>query len=156
MQTIRCVLLLSCWLLSAVAWAQTVPATADSLSSPPANSLSTPSGIRYVVLRPGTGPQAVAGSRAAVYYRGFLPNGKLFDQTLFPNKPLRVRAGRGDVIKGWDELLLLLPVGSRVQAWIPARLAYGAKGVRSPADEDRYLIPPDTDLRFEMEIMPLK
>lgn len=152
----RCVLLLSCWLLSAVAWAQTGPATADSLSSPPVTSLSTPSGIRYVLLRPGSGPQTMPGGRAAVYYQGFLPDGQLFDQTLYPRKPLRVRAGRGEVIKGWDELLLLLPVGSRVRAWIPAPLAYGPKGVRSPTDDDQYLIPPDTALRFDMEIVPLK
>ncbi len=153
MPPLRYVLLLSCWLLSAVVRAQTGPATADSLSSPPAASLSTPGGVRYVVLRAGNGAPT---TKIAVYYQGFLPDGQVFDSTLAPAKPLRLRVGRGEVIRGWDELLALLPPGSRVRAWIPARLAYGAQGVRSAEDESRYLIPPDTDLRFDIEILLTK
>ncbi|WBA41692.1 FKBP-type peptidyl-prolyl cis-trans isomerase [Hymenobacter canadensis] len=156
MRPIRSILLLSCWLFSAVAWAQTGPATADSLSSlatPPANSLATTGGVRYVVLQPGSGAPS---TRVAVYYQGFLPDGRIFDSTLAPAKPLRLRVGRGEVIRGWDELLGLLPPGSRVRAWIPARLAYGSQGVRHPDDDSRYLIPPDTDLRFDIELLPAR
>ncbi|HLK97440.1 MAG TPA: FKBP-type peptidyl-prolyl cis-trans isomerase [Hymenobacter sp.] len=143
-------------LTSAVVRAQTGAATADSLSRPPATCLTTPSGTRYVVLQLGTGPRTQAGARATVYYQGYLPDGRLFDSTLAPRRPLRVRVGRGEVIPGWDELLLLLPTGTRVRAWIPANLAYGANGVRNPDDDSRYLIPPNTDLRFDLEILPQK
>jgi FKBP-type peptidyl-prolyl cis-trans isomerase len=131
-------------LFSAVVWAQTSPATADSLSRPPVSCLTTPGGVQYVVLRPGTGSSPAKGARVAVYYQGYLPDGRRFDSTLAPSRPLRVQVGRGKVIPGWDELLLLLPAGTRARAWIPARLAYGATGVPSPEDDSRYLIPPNT------------
>ena len=101
----------------------------------------------------GTGPLAQVGSRVAVRYTGFLPDGHLFDASAVSGGPLRFRMGRGEVIAGWDELLPLLPVGSRVRAWIPAALAYGSTGVRDPDDESRYLIPPNTELVFELQVL---
>jgi FKBP-type peptidyl-prolyl cis-trans isomerase len=52
--------------------------------------------------------------------------------------------------------LLLVPAGSRVRAWIPATLAYGATGVRDPDDETRFLIPPDTELVFELQVISVR
>lgn len=129
---------------------QTAP---DSLLS---RAVQTASGLRYAVRQPGTGPLASPGTRVTVHYTGFLPDGKVFDASVKQGGPIRVRAGRGEVIKGWDEALLLLPEGTRARLWIPARLAYGGKGARNPDDESRYLIPPDTDLVFELEVVKVK
>jgi FKBP-type peptidyl-prolyl cis-trans isomerase len=141
--------LLNLLLLSAVARAQTGPATADSLLAP-ASSLSTPGGVRYVVMQAGSGLPLPPHARVAVRYRGYLPTGHLFDSSP-SGRPLRFRVGRAEVIPGWDELLPLLPVGTRVRAWIPARLAYGSRGVLAP--DDSYLIPPNTDLIFNLELL---
>jgi FKBP-type peptidyl-prolyl cis-trans isomerase len=92
----------------------------------------------------------------AVHYTGFLPDGHIFDSSVAQGKPLRLRVGRGEVIPGWDEVLLHLPAGARAWVSIPARLAYGAQGVRNPDDERRYLSPPDTNLVFELEIVKVK
>lgn len=135
--------------LSAVARAQTGPATADSLSGA-ATSLTTASGVRYTVLAAGSGARPLPRSRVTVAYRGYLPTGQLFDSSP-NNRPLRFRVGQGEVIPGWDELLPLLAVGTRVRAWIPARLAYGSRGVKGP--DDTYIIPPDTDLVFMLELL---
>ncbi|WP_345236599.1 FKBP-type peptidyl-prolyl cis-trans isomerase [Hymenobacter saemangeumensis] len=116
----------------------------------------TPGGVRYLVHSRGTGPVPKPGSRVAVRYTGFLPNGHVFDATAASGGPLRFRVGRGEVIKGWDELLLLLPADSRVRAWIPASLAYGEKGVRDPDDDSRYLIPPNTELMFELHLISVR
>jgi FKBP-type peptidyl-prolyl cis-trans isomerase len=116
----------------------------------------TRSGVRFVFHERGTGQLALAGSRVAVRYAGFLPDGHLFDATAASGGPLRFRVGRGEVIPGWDELLPLLPAGSRVRVWIPAAQAYGATGVRNPDDESRYLIPPDTELVFELEVVSVR
>jgi FKBP-type peptidyl-prolyl cis-trans isomerase FkpA len=91
-----------------------------------------------------------------VHYTGFLPDGHVFDASVKQGGPLKVRVGRGEVIKGWDEALQLLPEGSRARIWIPAQLAYAAKGVRDPDDDRRYLVPPQTDLVFEVEILRVK
>ena len=116
----------------------------------------TRGGVRFVFHEPDTGPIAKVGSRVAVRYTGFLPDGHLFDATAASGGPLRFRVGRGEVIAGWDELLPRLPVGSRVRAWIPAALAYGATGVRDPDDESRYLIPPNTELVFELQVLSVR
>jgi FKBP-type peptidyl-prolyl cis-trans isomerase len=49
-----------------------------------------------------------------------------------------------------------VPVGSRVRASIPAALAYGAVGVRYPDDDSRYVIPPNTELVFEMQVISVR
>ncbi|WP_197076737.1 FKBP-type peptidyl-prolyl cis-trans isomerase [Hymenobacter terrenus] len=116
----------------------------------------TRSGVRFVFHERGTGPLPRVGSRVAVRYTGFLPDGHVFDATAASAGPLRFRVGRGEVIPGWDELLLLLPAGSRVRAWVPAALAYGAMGVRDPDDDTRFLIPPNTELVFELQLISLR
>ena len=112
--------------------------------------------MRFVFHERGAGPQAQPDSRVAVRYTGFLPDGHVFDANVASGGPLRFRVGRGEVISGWDELLPLLPAGSRVRAWVPAALAYGAIGVRDPDDDTRYLIPPNTDLVFELQVLSVR
>ncbi|MBT9393516.1 FKBP-type peptidyl-prolyl cis-trans isomerase [Hymenobacter sp. NST-14] len=142
-------------------WAQrsltnAVPPTADSLLL---RASTTASGLRYAIRQAGTGPRAQVGSRVTVHYTGFLAaDGHIFDTSVQQGGPLKVRAGRRAVIKGFDEALLLLPQGSRARVWIPAALAYGRKGRLDPDDDagKRYLIPPNTDLIFELEILKVK
>ena len=117
---------------------------------------TTRGGVRFVFHERGAGAQAQPGNRVAVRYTGFLPDGHIFDATAASGGPLRFRVGRQEVIAGWDELLPLLPAGSRVRAWIPAALAYGATGVRDPDDYTSYLIPPNTALVFELQVVSVR
>lgn len=117
---------------------------------------TTRGGVRFVFHERGAGAQAQPGSRVAVRYTGFLPDGHIFDATAASGGPLRFRVGRKEVIAGWDELLPLLPAGSRVRAWIPAAMAYGATGVLDPDDYTRYLIPPNTELVFELQVVSVR
>lgn len=125
----------------------------DTLHSPPQR---TPNGVRYVFRERGTGPLPQAGQRVSARYAGFLPDGHLFDASEAQGGLLKFRVGRHEVIAGLDEVTPLLPVGSRVRVWIPAALAYGTKGVRHPDDDDRFLVPPDTPLVFELEIVGVR
>ncbi len=141
----------------------TKPAAPSAPSAPAAGSDTahvasqyTRSGVRFLFRERGTGPLALAGSRVVVRYTGFLPDGHIFDATAASGGALRFRVGRGEVIPGWDELLPLLPAGSRVRAWVPAALAYGATGVRDPDDETRYVIPPNTELVFELQVLSVR
>ena len=113
----------------------------------------TPSGVRYVFRERGAGPLPQPGQRVSARYTGFLPDGHIFDASEAQGGLLRFRVGRHEVIAGLDEVMPLLPVGSRVRVWIPAALGYAAKGVRHPEDDDRYLVPPGTPLVFELEIV---
>lgn len=131
-------------------------ASAQTASTLLGDTLRTPSGLRYLLDVRGNGPTAQPGDRMVVTYSGFLPNGKIFDSSAMDGRPLRLRVGRGEVIKGWDELLPLLPAGTRTRVWIPAALAYGAKGVRNPDNEATYLIPPNTNLLFDITVVKIK
>ena len=142
--------------LSLRAQAQTTPPPRPAVLADTVLSEHTASGVRYTVRQRGTGPQAQAGDRMLVHYTGFLPDGHIFDSSVGQGRPLRLRVGRGEVIPGWDELLLLLPAGSRARVWIPARLAYGSTGVLNPDDDSKFTVPPNTNLVFELEIVKVR
>jgi len=116
----------------------------------------TPNGVRYVFRARGAGLLPQPGQRVSARYTGFLPDGHIFDASEAQGGLLKFRVGRHEVIAGLDEVIPLLPVGSRARVWIPAALGYAAKGVRHPEDDDRYLVPPGTPLVFELEIIGVR
>lgn len=113
--------------------------------------LSTPSGLRYSYLYKGRGPEIKVGNKVKVNYTGTLTNGTVFD-TSEGKRPIAVKAGKGQVIKGWDEILLLLREGDEIEVIIPARLAYGHRGMEDATMPGGYRIPPGSDLKFRMLI----
>ena len=154
------------WLLGALLAGPVGPATAQTGPGPTApqppldtvqqRPLRTPHGVRYAFRERGTGALPQPGQRVSARYTGFLPDGHIFDASEAQGGLLKFRAGRHEVIPGLDEAITLLPVGSRVRLWIPAALGYAAKGVRHPDDDDRYLVPPNTPLVFELEIVGVR
>jgi FKBP-type peptidyl-prolyl cis-trans isomerase len=121
-----------------------------------ADTVRLADGVRYVVRMPGAGPLAQPGDWMAVHYTGFLPDGHIFDSSVAQGRPLRLRVGRGEVIPGWDAVLLHLPAGARAWVSIPADQAYGSKGVRNPDDDSQFLIPPGSPLVFELEVVRIR
>jgi len=105
------------------------------------------SGIQYKVLSPGTGKQPTIDDTVVCHYRGTLIDGKEFDSSYKRGQPATF-AVKG-VIKGWTEVLQLMPVGSKWQVVIPPALAYGARG--SGPD-----IGPNATLVFEIELVAIK
>ena len=133
-----------------------VPVSTDSLLP---RAVTTASGLRYAIRQRGTGSLPQRGDRVTVHYTGLLAtDGHIFDTSVQQGGPLKVKAGQGLVIKGFDEALLLLPAGSRARIWIPATLGYGSKGRLDPGDDagTRYIIPPNADLIFELEVLKVK
>lgn len=115
------------------------------------DTVTLASGLKYVVLKQGKGGTVGKGDKVLVHYTGKLANGFVFD-TSEDGKPLKFNAGIGKVIKGWDEMLLLMRVGDEVEVIIPADLAYGERGVPD-RDGDGFLIPPGATLYFKMRLM---
>src|SRR5207344_2625271 len=62
---------------------------------------------------------------------------------------LEVAAGVGQVIAGWDMVLVRMRAGDKMRVTIPPELGYGASGVGG-------VIPPNATLIFEMELVELK
>ncbi len=105
------------------------------------------SGVQYKVLSPGTGKQPTLEDTVVCQYRGTLIDGKEFDSSYKRGQPATFPV-KG-VIKGWTEVLQLMPVGSKWQVVIPPALAYGERG--AGAD-----IGPNATLIFEIELVAVK
>jgi len=102
--------------------------------------------VEIEVINEGDGPQLVEGQYALVHYIGTFKDGRKFDSSRDAGNPFPVRVGRGQVIDGWNRVIPKMRVGDRWKVTIPYTLAYGERG--SPP-----VIPPRTDLVFDMEIM---
>jgi FKBP-type peptidyl-prolyl cis-trans isomerase FklB len=102
-----------------------------------------PSGLQYRVLEPGSGRQPGADDTFTVHYRGTLIDGTEFDSSYSRNQPLTLRLDR--VVPGWREALPLMREGAKWELFLPAKLAYGARGAGK--------IPPYSTLIFEVELI---
>ena len=100
-------------------------------------------------LRPGTGPEARAGSRVTVHYVGTLTDGSKFDSSRDRGEGFAFKLGAGQVIKGWDQGVLGMKIGQLRKLTIPPELAYGARGFPP-------VIPPNATLVFEVELLAVK
>ena len=99
-----------------------IPPPAD-VAAPPADALSTASGLRYKVLKPGTGTaHAAKEDSAEVHYTGWTTDGAMFDSSVQRGKPATFPLTR--VIAGWTEGLQLMVEGESTRFWIPEDLAY--------------------------------
>jgi len=103
-----------------------------------------PEDLVVTVLEPGEGPEAQAGDTVVVNYLGVLSkDGTEFDNSYDRGQPFPVVLGTGSVIRGWDEGLVGVQAGARVQLDIPADLAYGDTGsgeVIQPGDALTFVI----------------
>lgn len=121
------------------------------LKSRKATAKKTAGGTYYLVTRPGAGPLPKPGQTVSVLYRGtILSTGAEFDASAkHGNTPFSFTLGRRQVIDGWDQGVAMLPKGSKAVLYIPSALGYGARG----AGPD---IPPNSVLRFEVEVTDIK
>ena len=89
-----------------------------------------PSGkFQITTLIEGTGDPLAKGQTAYVNYLGQVYNGaKPFDESYTTGQPFSFAVGGGQVIKGWDQGLQGVTVGSRVIVQIPPSWGYGAQG----------------------------
>lgn len=106
----------------------------------------TPSGLKYLIHEKGKGKFPFPTQEVEVQYAGFLMNGTLFDDSFKEGEPFRFPLAMDRVIKGWDEGIAKLPVGSKATLFIPYRIAYGRSG-RPPK------IPRRSDLVFYLEVV---
>jgi FKBP-type peptidyl-prolyl cis-trans isomerase FkpA len=108
---------------------------------------TTPSGLKYRVLRKGTGAKPAATSKVEVNYHGWLDSGKVFDSSY--DRKESITFGLNQVIKGWTEGMQLVGKGGMIELEIPSNLGYGDRG--AGAD-----IPPKATLHFLVELLDVK
>ncbi|MDR1469595.1 MAG: peptidylprolyl isomerase [Spirochaetaceae bacterium] len=111
------------------------------------NATVTASGIHYVITEEGRGAKPKRGETVSVHYRGMFLSGDVFDASEVHGGPIELPVGEGQVISGWDEMLLDMRAGEKRTAILPPETAYGERGAGNGA------IPPNTWLVFEMELI---
>lgn len=112
------------------------------------DTITTASGMKYLVMAEGTGDQPTPGQVIDAHYTGWLTDGTKFDSSRDRGKTFSFPIGQGRVIKGWDEALADMKVGGRRLLIIPYELAYGERG-KPP-------IPPKATLIFDVELVGIQ
>jgi len=112
------------------------------------DTITTKSGLKYLVLSKGTGARAELNKNVEVHYTGYLLNGKVFDSSVERGDPIEFILGTGQVIPGWDEGIALMNVGDKLRLIIPSNLAYGEKGAGE-------VIPPNSTLIFDVQLISI-
>ncbi|CAN0200277.1 unnamed protein product, partial [Ectocarpus sp. 8 AP-2014] len=80
-------------------------ALAAAKAEPNRRVFTTDGGVKFIVLKEGTGPVARDGDFCVVEFTGFLPDGAVFDASNAPGrKPIAFQLGKRQVIKGWEEV----------------------------------------------------
>jgi len=123
---------------------------------------TTPSGLKYIITKASLKPKPLNGDTVRVNYTGKLLSGQVFDSSIAavaqqaglqqPGRtyePIKFALGKSEVIKGWDEGLLLLNEGAKATFIIPSSLAYGEQGGGD-------VIPPFSTLVFNVELVSVK
>ncbi len=107
----------------------------------------TPSGLYYVVEKPGTGENAKQGNKVSVHYKGYFLDGKVFDESFGRGQPITFPLGVGQVISGWDEGLQYFNKGGKGKLLIPSSLGYGSRATGP--------IPANSILIFDVEMVDI-
>lgn len=101
-------------------------------------------------IRIGKGASPSKGQTVIVHYTGWLTSGKKFDSSVDRGEPFEFQIGVGQVIRGWDQGVMTMRIGGKRRLTIPPDLAYGSRDVGNG------LIPPNSTLIFEVELLALK
>lgn len=100
-------------------------------------------------MQPGNGTALQLGQKASIYYKGWLTNGALVDQSpVNANgqlQPLNLTLGSGQVIPGLEEGIAGMKTGGRRLVIVPPVVGYGAEG--------RGTVPPNAVLVFEIQLI---
>ena len=141
-----------------------IAAKAKYLNDTKATATETASGLKYKILKTGTGKKPAEGTNVYVNYAGYLEDGSLFDSSIESvNKefgkydenrakqngyqPFPFPYGKKDgLIPGFLEALTLMSFGDTFLVYIPSKLGYGERGAGN-------VIPPNSNIIFEVEML---
>ena len=105
-----------------------------------------PSGVQYKVIKEGNGAIPADTTMVKVHYEGRTIAGNVFDSSYKRESPITLRCNQ--VIKGWTDALVHMPVGSVWEVYIPQELAYGSR--------DQGQIKPFSALIFKIELISIE
>ena len=113
------------------------------------------SGLKYQILREGPSDAEMPkrGQTVSTHYICWHDNngkpGNLVDNSYERGEPFEFKIGYGYVIRGWDEGIMDMHIGDKRRIYVPSEMAFGQAGATE-------LVPGDTDLIYEVELVDLK
>ena len=137
--------------LMTTASAQTAPSGAassdiDKETGKPV--VTTPSGLKYVEITPGTGALVKTGDHVTVTYVGKLIDGTKFDASADHGGTFDYVQGVTSLIRGWTEGTSTMKVGGERKLIIPPQLGYGQEGAGDA-------VPPNATLIFDIKLVSI-
>lgn len=124
---------------------KTAPGAVDA--DAPTEFETTKSGLKYRVLRKGSGEKPTARDAVEVHYKGWLDDETIFDSSYRRGETIEFPLS--GVIAGWTEGMQLVGEGGMIELEIPAKLGYGARGAGAA-------VPPNATLHFLVELIDVK
>lgn len=110
------------------------------------NVISLPSGLQYEILEQGEGKIPTIKDKVLCHYKGSLINGEVFDSSYKRKRPEAFFVK--ELIRGWQQALTLMTVGSKWLIYMPHNLAYGFESLTPTSGGNCTLI-------FEMELISI-
>lgn len=108
--------------------------------------VQTASGLQYEVLVEGNGAIPKLSAEVLCHYKGELLNGEVFDSSYKRKRPASFPIK--DLIKGWQEALVMMPVGSTWRLYVPYNLGYGFQSLTDTSGGNCTLI-------FDIELIAI-
>lgn len=103
----------------------------------------TESGLKYKILREGTGKKPAEGDYVRVSFRVWLDDGTEVESSYPTGKPSDFALDR--LLPGWQEGLRLIGEGGKIELSIPPELGFGDSG--NPPN-----VPPNVQLHYLIEL----
>ncbi len=104
-------------------------------------------GLVYIPLKQGNNVYPKKDDVVAFHYVGYYLNGDVFDSSYGKSRPLIVKLGDNQLIKGLEYSLLKMDKGSKSKVIIPFYMAYG--------NMENGPVPPYSNLIFELELIDI-
>jgi len=128
------------------------------------DALTTVSGIKYKVMKEGSGEKPAAGTTIKAKYKGkFLLSGIEFASTTIEGKANAIDTpeifeyivGNSKINPGVDEMLADMKPGEVRLVVVPSKLAFGANAFygKSIEGKKRFVVSPNTSLVYEIEVL---
>lgn len=116
----------------------------EVVTKPRGGFIGTSSGLKYLILNPGTGETAVAGRYVQIHFTASTLQGELIERS-DPKKPIGYVLWSGRVLRGWDEGVAGMRVGEKRRLLLTPELLRG----RYPGEATL----PESPLVFDIELV---
>ena len=112
------------------------------------DAMTTDSGLQYIVVTPGEGDSPQDGDMVSMHFVASLPDGTTIADSYSSGQPSSAILGREQLLPGWEEGILLMKTGGKMQMLLPPELAFGEAGYG--------MIPANSQLVLDVELLSVE